>query len=114
LLTAVRCVPPRDPHSPHLLQFQGEFQALAQQLAASKDQVLEARKELALSKSGSGGGAAAAAAAGAAGDDDEGGRAVLLRKSKAEFAPRSAESASGTAAKALLKKKSSKASNAAF
>ena len=103
--------PPARPHSPHPLQFQGEFQALSQQLAASKDQVLEARKELALSKSGGG---AAAAAAAAAGDDDEGGRAVLLRKSKAEFAPRSAESASGTAAKALLKKKSSKATNAAF
>ena len=102
--------PPARPHSPHPLQFQGEFQALSQQLAASKDQVLEARKELALSKSGGGGAAAAAAA----GDDDEGGRAVLLRKSKAEFAPRSAESASGTAAKALLKKKSSKATNAAF
>jgi hypothetical protein len=87
--------------------FQGEFQALAQQLAASKDQVLEARKELALSKSG-----AAAAAAGAAGDDDEGGRAVLLRKSKAEFAPRSAEGTGGASAKAMLKKKSGKSAQA--
>ena len=106
----MRCVPLRDPHSSHPPQFQGEFQALAQQLAASKDQVLEARKELALSKSG--GGAAAAAAAGAAGDDDEGGRAVLLRKPKAEFAPRSAEGAGGASAKAMLKKKSSKSAQA--
>ena len=107
----MRCVPLRDPHSSHPPQFQGEFQALSQQLAASKDQVLEARKELALSKSG-GGGAAAAGAAGAAGDDDEGGRAVLLRKPKAEFAPRSAEGTGGASAKAMLKKKSSKSAQA--
>ena len=64
------------------------------QLEQAKQQAVDAKKAI-------------ATGAGAA-EDEDGGRSAL-RKSKAEFAPRAADSVGGAAAQALLKKGSKKA-----
>jgi hypothetical protein len=88
--------------------FQNEYAAMAAQVEASKQQVLEARKAAASGSSGAGGGAGD-------GDDDAGGKPGSARKAaKAEFVPRAAGSdGSSSAVKSmLLKKKSSKSAQA--
>ena len=106
----------------HAAVFQAEFAAVAQQLAAAKEQVLEGRKQLAVSQSGGGGGGGDGGGGGggggggkhaAAGAENEDTR-TQLRKAKAEFAPRTVESTMGSAAAKLLVKKSSKKALAAM
>jgi hypothetical protein len=75
------------------LLFQSEFAAIASQLEAAKQRENELKR--------------AAAAAVPADDAEDGGRAALVRKQKAEFAPRAAEGAGGSSAIKLLKKKKS-------
>ena len=65
-----------------------EWTAMRQQLEQAKHQAIEAKK---------------AVASGGAGGDEEGDARSALRKSKAEFAPRVADSVGGAAAKALRK-----------
>ena len=80
--------------------FQQEFATVAKQLAASKEQVLEARKDLAVAQ------ASGKREAEDGGDDAR----AALRKAKAEFSP---TGAGGSSASKLLKGKK-KASAAAF